>query len=92
MYYSSSCERSRAIMALLFLKSCYYLNPWLAAHVICRLLYADIVAPNQPAHPRSLIWSYTVRIWQTTIDVCSKQRVNTLLLCQNCILSCFKGF
>ena len=31
------------------------INPWLAADVICRLPYADSVAPDQPAHPRSLI-------------------------------------
>ena len=34
----------------------YKVNPWLAAHVNCRLPYADSVAPDQPAHPRSLIW------------------------------------
>ena len=30
-------------------------NPWLAAHINCRLPYVDSVAPDQPAHPRSLI-------------------------------------
>ena len=30
-------------------------NTWLAAHVNCRLPYAASVAPEQPAHPRSLI-------------------------------------
>ena len=44
-----------------------------------RLPYADSVAPDQVAHPRSLIWSYTVRIWQTTIDVSSKARVKEAL-------------
>ena len=32
------------------------LYPWLAADVNCRLPYADSVALEQPAHPRSLIW------------------------------------